>query len=124
MHHPRYSSGAEHGSQAAMAPFWQIAIDHHVDLALAGHEHDFERFARMDATGHPSSTGLISFVVGTGGKSLYPLRARLPGSAYYENTQFGVLELWLGDSGFAWEFRTVGASPTGVVRDSGSASCL
>lgn len=124
MHHPRYSSGARHGSDSAMAPFWQIAIDHHVDLALAGHEHDYERFVRMDAHGHYSATGMVSFVVGTGGKSLYSLRARLPGSAYYENTEFGVLLLWLGAHGFAWQFRTIGPDATGVVRDTGSGSCL
>jgi acid phosphatase type 7 len=123
MHHPRYSSGSVHGSEPAMASFWQIAINHHVDLALAGHEHDYERFVRMDAHGHRSPTGMVSFVVGTGGKSLYALRARLPGSAYFENTEFGVLLLWLGADGFTWQFRTIGPDPTGVVRDTGSGSC-
>lgn len=123
MHYPRYSSGSVHGSQASMTPFWQIAIDHHVDLALAGHEHDYERFVAMDAHGHATPAGMVSFVVGTGGKSLYSLRKRLPGSAAYENTEFGVLVLWLGAAGFAWEYRTIGDNPTGVVRDSGSGAC-
>lgn len=123
MHFPRYSSGAVHGSQSSMAPFWQIAVDHHVDLALAGHEHDYERFVAMDAHGHRSPDGIVSFVVGTGGKSLYGLRKRLPGSAYYENTQFGVLVLWLGTDSFSWQFRTVGDTPTGVVRDAGTSRC-
>lgn len=91
-------------ARIAMAPFWRI-IDHHVDLALAGHEQDYERFARMDAHAHRSPTGTASFVVGTGGKSLYGLGARLAGSAYYENTEFGVLLLWLGAQGFTWQFR-------------------
>jgi len=119
MHHPRYSSGAEHGSNPAMAGFWRIADDHGVDLALAGHDHDYERFHRMDAYGHRTSTGIVGFVSGTGGKSLYGLGTRVPGSAYFQSSRFGVLVLWLGDGGFAWRYRTV----DGVVRDAGDASC-
>src|SRR3954452_25464060 len=101
----------------------KIAIDHHVDLAPGGHEHDYERFARMDAHAHRSPTGMGSFVVGTVGKSLYGLGARLMGSAYYENTEFGVLLLRLCAQGFIWQFSTIGPDATGVVRDSGSGSC-
>jgi hypothetical protein len=119
MHHPRYSSGDEHGSDPVMAPFWRIAYAHHVDLALAGHDHDYERFYRMDGDGHRRSDGLVSFVSGTGGKSLYGLGTRAPGSAYFQSTDFGVLTLWLGDGGFAWKYRTI----AGDVRDAGNASC-
>jgi hypothetical protein len=123
MHHARFSSGAEHGSSPAMAGFWRIADNHGVDLVLAGHDHDYERFVRMDADGHRTRTGMASFVVGTGGKSFYPLGTRLPGSAYFQNTRFGVLKLWLGDGGYAWQYRTVGNGGAGDVRDSGDGSC-
>lgn len=123
MHHPRFSSGAEHGSDPTMAGFWRIADNHGVDLVLTGHDHDYERFVRMDADGHQTRTGMASFVVGTGGKSHYPLGTRLPGSAYFDNTHFGVLRLWLGDGGYAWQFRTVGTGGTGDVRDTGNESC-
>jgi len=119
MHHPRYSSGDEHGSDPSMASFWRIARRHHVDLALAGHDHDYERFLRMDADGHRDAAGLVSFVSGTGGKSLYRLGTRAPGSAYFQSTDFGLLTLWLGDGGFAWKYRTI----SGDVRDAGDASC-
>jgi len=119
LHHPRYSSGDEHGSDPAMAGFWRIADNHGVDLALAGHDHDYERFVRMDADGHRSPTGIMSFVSGTGGRSLYGRGAPAPGSAYFQSARFGVLVLWLGDGGFAWRYRTI----DGVVRDAGDASC-
>ena len=119
LHHPRYSSGEEHGSDPAMAGFWRIADNHGVDLALAGHDHDYERFYRMDADGHRAANGITGFVSGTGGKSLYGLGTRAPGSAYFQSSRFGVLVLWLGDGGFAWRYRTV----DGVVRDAGDASC-
>jgi hypothetical protein len=118
LHFPRYSSG-EHGSTASMARFWRIAYRHGADLALAGHDHDYERFVPMDGDGHRVGDGLTSFVVGTGGKSLYARSAVAPGSAYFRNDQFGVLVLRLGDGEFGWKFRTIG----GAVRDAASASC-
>src|SRR3954453_8373380 len=92
-------------ARIAMAPFWRI-IDHHVDLALAGHEQDYERFARMDAHAHRSPTGTASFVVGTGGKSLYGLG--VPGSPGRRNTRTpSSVCCGYGSArrGFTWQFR-------------------
>jgi len=119
MHHPRYSSGLEHGSDAGMARFWTIAYRHHVDLALAGHDHDYERFAAMDGYAHLRSDGLLSFVVGTGGRSLYEKGRTAPGSRYYRADRFGVLLLTLGKGAFSWGFHVAG----GGVRDTGSHRC-
>lgn len=119
MHHARFSSGLEHGSDPSMAGFWRIADNHGVDLALAGHDHDYERFRRLDADGHLTSRGMVSFVAGMGGKSHYHRGELAPGSAYFNGRAFGVLVLHLGDGGFAWRFRTT----QGDVRDKGIASC-
>jgi acid phosphatase type 7 len=120
MHHPRYSSGFEHGSDDGLAAFWQIAYDHHVDLALAGHDHDYERFAPMDAHRRVRPRrGITSFVVGTGGRSLYHLGKREVGSRYFRADRFGVLLLRLGDGAFSWKFRTIG----GATRDAGARNC-
>lgn len=120
MHHPRYSSGSEHGSDPSMRRFWDVATAHHVDVALAGHDHDYERFARLDGSGYPTQDGLLSFVSGAGGKSLYPLADRHPASRYADDTRFGVLVLSLGVGEFGWKYKTI----DGVVRDSGSRSCV
>ena len=72
MHHPRYSSGSRTAPATLVAPFWRVAYGHGVDLALAGHDHDYERFAKMDGDSHLRGDGIASFVVGTGGKSLRP----------------------------------------------------
>ncbi len=120
MHHPRYSSGLEHGSDASLAPFWEIAYAHRVDLALAGHDHDYERFAPMDAHRHlRAKRGITSFVVGTGGKSLYHRGRKAAGTRYFRADRFGVLVLSLGDGSFSWRFRTI----TGQARDAGSRTC-
>jgi acid phosphatase type 7 len=119
MHHPRYSSSVEHGDQDEVRPLWEVALRHHADLALAGHDHDYERFEPMDADGHRTPDGMTSFVVGTGGKSLYEEGDPDPGSVLFSARRAGVLDLVLGAGRFAWRFRDV----DGRVVDSGVRRC-
>jgi hypothetical protein len=119
MHHPRFSSGKEHGSNAAMKPFWDLAQRYGADLVLAGHDHDYERFRVQDSSGHADPEGMQELVVGTGGKSLYPRGVRAPGSLVFENDTFGVLKLTLRPLGWSWQFRDTALR----VIDSGSATC-
>ena len=111
-HHPRYSSG-RHGTDARTDPLWRALAAANADLVLSGHDHDYERRAPVD--------GIRSFVVGTGGRSLYEL-AR-PAAAQTElraNRSYGLLALELGDGGYAWRFVTAaGASLT----DAGAGTC-
>jgi hypothetical protein len=119
MHHPRFSSGGEHGSSRAMKPFWQIAYEHGADVALAGHDHDQERFVPMTPGGVADPDhGIQQFVSGGGGRSLYPKGTTVAGSAYFRSA-FGVLELTLSHNAYSWRF----LSPKLRVRDSGSAAC-
>ncbi len=118
-HHPRYSSGSEHGSDPTMNRFWRPALRHHVDVALAGHEHSYERFVPMKADGTPATNGIQSFVSGLGGKSLYPFGARQPGSRARYDGSAGVLAMKLGKHRYAWQFMAI----TGKVIDSGIRSC-
>ncbi len=121
MHQPRFSSGFEHGNDPAVAPLWRVAYRHRNDLVLSGHDHDYERFVRMDAVGHlKPRRGMTEIVAGTGGASLYHLGTRKRGSVYYQARQFGVLELLLRPRSFSWAFRTI----DGQTPDSGSRRCL
>lgn len=119
MHHPRYSSDSQHGDESFVRPFWEVAIEHGADLALAGHAHDYERFRPMDGDGNLTSTGMVSFVVGTGGKSLYDSDGPREGSVIFSNDRAGVLALKLGDRRFGWTFKNV----DGESVDSGIQSC-
>jgi hypothetical protein len=121
MHHPRYSSGTdtEHGDRPEVRPLWEVAFLHHADLALAGHEHQYQRFRAMDADGHLTDAGLVSFVVGTGGKSLYEEGPREKGEVLSYNHRAGVLDLKLGKAGFGWRFRNV----DGKTIDKGVQAC-
>ena len=60
------------GAQCAFAPY-DIAnqVVDGFDVVVNGHDHDYERFAPMDAAGNPDSAGGVrEFVVGTGGAVL------------------------------------------------------
>lgn len=110
-HHPRFSSGL-HGSNADYAPFWSLLADAKADVVLQGHDHDYERFAPRQ--------GIRSFVVGTGGRSLYPFLLPRPGSVVRNDDTYGVLQLTLRPAGYDWVFRPVAG---GAFRDAGRSSC-
>jgi acid phosphatase type 7 len=118
LHHPLYSSGA-HGNNPVVRRFWRIAVRHRTDVALAGHDHDYERFRRMDADGNVARRGMASFVAGTGGKSLYQAGPKRRGSVVFDNHRAGVLALRLGQGEYAWKFRTI----DGRLVDQGVGSC-
>ena len=118
MHQPTFSSGG-HGDIASSAPFFSILDAHDVEVALAGHDHVYERFSKMHVSGAVSARGVQSFVVGTGGKELGSFRREHRGSRFRE-TRFGALFLRLGDGTYSWKFRAT----NGVVRDSGAARCM
>jgi hypothetical protein len=110
-HQPRYSSGL-HGSDLAYQPFWDILARAGADVVLAGHDHDYERFAPIQ--------GIREFVVGTGGASHYPVLWPRRGSVVHDDHTFGVLRLGLGTGGYTWKFLPVAGS---TFTDAGSAPC-
>jgi len=120
-HHPRFNSGAEHGNDLNVAPFWQALYDFHADVILNGHEHVYERFAPQNPSGVADANGIRQFTVGTGGKSHYPFSTTIqPNSERRDASSYGVLKLTLHASTYDWQFVPVaGASFT----DSGTGTC-
>ncbi len=120
-HFPRFSSGL-HGSYAGAQTLWATLSAAGVDVALAGHDHDYERFAPMDAAGAPDpANGVREFVVGTGGYSHYPFPgAPLPTTEVRNAQAFGVLKLTLHPTSYDWEFVPVAGQ---TFTDSGSTAC-
>jgi acid phosphatase type 7 len=118
-HEPRWSSGSHHGSNSDVQPWWEAAVNGGVDIVLSAHDHEYERFARLDDSGDVTSTGgTREFVVGTGGNDLYGFATPLTGSEV-RIAEHGVLFLTLGATSYSWEFRDV----NGDVLDSGSTAC-
>jgi hypothetical protein len=118
-HHPRYSSG-EHGDTAAVWPFWRALYDHHADVVLAGHDHGYERFAKIRPDGTRDADGIRSWVVGTGGKSLYAFGKPDRNSLVRYSGGFGVLKLRLGKDGYRWRFL---GEPGSTFSDTGTGTC-
>ncbi len=111
-HHPRWSSGL-HGDTAEMQPLWALLARFDADVVLSGHDHDYERFAPID--------GIREFVVGTGGRSHYPLRPfRRASSVVADALTFGVLRLTLRPGSYSWRFLPAAGS---TFTDEGSGRC-
>jgi acid phosphatase type 7 len=120
-HHPRWSSGTEHGGSNSVSPFWTLLYDSGAELVLNGHEHNYERFAPQDPSGHADAArGIVEIVAGTGGHSLYHLGSPEPNSVARNDSTFGVLELTLHPSSYDFEFRPISGD---TFTDSGSVSC-
>ena len=101
-HHPRWSGG-RHDSQEFMDPVWRLLAEERVDVVLAAHDHNYQRFFKLDADGERAEDGVRSFVVGTGGASHYEtddVAHRVSAS----DDLYGVLELTLRPESYDFEF--------------------
>ncbi len=114
-HHPLQTSGNYAGDadvQANARPLWRIADAGGVDIVLNGHDHLYERFAKLG--------GVQEFLVGTGGKSHYYAKSRQPGSRSLIDGRYGVLKLTMkSHQKYSWTFLTT----SGAARDRGHGRC-
>jgi len=119
-HHPRWSSGL-HGSSPKVDPLWRALVAGGADLLLSGHDHHYERFAPLSAAGaRDERRGVRQFIVGTGGRSLYPVGFAKRGSEVRQASSFGVLELTLYADRYDWRFVPV---DNGGFTDAGTGRC-
>ena len=119
-HQPRFSSG-RHGDEPRVDALWRTVAEEGVDVVLSGHDHLYERFGTVDGGGEPSERGVRSFVVGTGGGELTPVRDVKPASEYRDASQFGVLSLDLREGSYDWRF--VPSGSTQDRSDAGTGIC-
>jgi len=121
MHYARFSSGSVHGSYSAVQPLWQALYDYGAEIAIAGHDHEYERFAPQTPDGHlDTARGIRAFVVGTGGGGLYSFGTPLLNSQVRNSNTWGVLKLTLADGSYSWEFVPITGQ---TFTDSGSGTC-
>ncbi len=120
-HHPLFSSGP-HGNDGQSYYIWQILYNHHVEIVINGHDHDYERFAPQTPDGVADSVnGIQEFVVGTGGAPLYGWGTIRANSVVRSNSAYGVLKLTLrSNNNYSWEFVP---TPGVTFTDSGSGTC-
>jgi len=120
-HHPRFSSGSPHGNQLHMRRLFKLLHAHGTDVAIAAHDHIYERFAPPDAEKRADPKGIRQFVAGTGGAKLYDIGPIRLNSEARNAADHGVLKLTLQPQGYAWEFVPIAG---GKFRDRGSGKCL
>ncbi len=119
-HEPRWSSGATHGSSTKVQTLWSTLYNAGAELIINGHDHEYERFAPMNASGAAVSSGMREFVVGTGGGSLYHFGTILPASQVHNSSTYGVLKLTLNPTSYSWQFIPIAGK---TFTDSGTTSC-
>ena len=105
-HHPRWSGG-QHDSQEFVQPLWEVLANGGVDLVLAAHDHNYQRFFKLDAQGDRDEEGIRSFVVGTGGASHYETD-EVEDRVRAEDEMFGVLKLILRPTSYDFAFLPTG----------------
>lgn len=125
LHHPLF--GSEPWPNGVflyqLQPLWELLDAQGVDIALSGHEHNYQRFEPMDAFGRLSQDGMVQFVVGTGGSTY----GELPGGQAARNRvagqdrSYGVLRLTLREG--SADFAFVPASGERAYSDAGTIAC-
>ena len=111
IHHPFVSRGTYSPGIANMKAFFERLYAARVDLLLTGHDHNYQRYAPMDATQAPQGDGVRQVIVGTGGRNLGPTTfGAHPLLQASRGSTFGVLRLDLTPVDFAAQFVPVAGS--------------
>jgi hypothetical protein len=117
-HEPRWATGGNASNYSAL---WSDLVAAHATLSLHGHEHDYERYPPLNASGSATPGGVAEIIVGSGGVNHEGPSAG-PGPAFpaaTDGSHFGVLALTLHAGSADYAFRTT----DGAVRDPGTLAC-
>ncbi|MBA3867833.1 MAG: metallophosphoesterase [Anaerolineae bacterium] len=121
MHAPRYSIGSEGGTEP-VAPMWALLVNNQADIFLTGHDHNYQRWQPLDASGNFNPEGITQFVVGSGGHGIRPFVSSdtrmVKGIDDVQETP-GALRLQLYSDRATFEY----INAAGLVLDSGEIPC-
>jgi hypothetical protein len=120
-HHPLFNIGPE-GSAKGMTDIWALMAKYSVSIVINGHDHDYQRWVPLDATGQPDPNGITEFVAGVGGHGLQKITKTDSRVAYSNDLNpqaFGVLELSLTSNKAAYNY----VNSTGSKLDTGVITC-
>ena len=119
-HHPIASSG-QHGNDARARPIFALFDAQGGDLVLNGHDHDYERFTKINSSGQVSASGVRQIIVGTGGTNLRGQGFVQPGSEVRNFNTHGIVDINLSSTSYSGKF--VPAPGFGSFTDSFSGTC-
>jgi PKD repeat protein len=117
-HHPLVSRGNYTG-YAQVKPFWDRLYAAHADLVLVGHDHNYQRYAKMNPNQAAAADGIRQVLVGTGGRAFYPLSGTHALLQASNDNTHGVLKLTLTATGYTGEF----VPSDGTFTDTFSGTC-
>jgi hypothetical protein len=119
-HHPRFSVGNYAPGDTSVQALYQALQDFKADLIIVGHDHNYQRWAPMTASGVKDPVnGVRQILVGTGGRAFYAVGSSPNVERTNANT-WGILKLTLSPSDYTWQFLPVAGS---TFTDSGTTAC-
>jgi len=125
-HHPVLTAGP-HANDVDMIPIWQALWDAGADLVVSGHDHSYQRYARLDRDANGvDAGGMRQIIVGTGGKGMTATTRAdtTPGLEVLEDgtgvDNFGVIKLTLHADSYDWQFVPIAGT---TFTDSGNEAC-
>lgn len=118
-HHPFISRGKYNG-YATLKPVFDRLYAARADLALVGHDHNYQRWAPMDGSQTAQADGVREVIVGTGGAELVAVTRTHPLLRASQGHTFGVLRLDLTATGYDASFVPIAGK---TWTDSFSDSC-
>ncbi|MDQ6838685.1 MAG: hypothetical protein M3137_10220, partial [Actinomycetota bacterium] len=117
-HEPRWASGGA-GNDDSYAAFWNDLVSAHAALVLNGHDHFYQHFGSMDASGNATTSGVSEFIVGTGGEDHGKIGPPTPTVVAQDGNDFGALKMTLHAASASYAMQTT----SGGIVDSGSVAC-
>jgi subtilisin-like proprotein convertase family protein len=102
-HHPLVSRGHYTGYDQ-VKPFWDALYAAKADLVLVGHDHNYQRYGKMNPNQAAASDGIRQVLIGTGGRAFYGLNGSHPLLEASNASTHGVLKLSLSATGYTGEF--------------------
>ena len=109
-HRARHSASTRHGDEGDVDALW-TPLKGRAAAVVAAHDHDMQRLMPID--------GIVPFVSGAGGASLYEIDRSDPRLAFGDDENVGALRLELRPGRARWAFVTA----AGETIDSGSTTC-
>ncbi|MDC8014533.1 proprotein convertase P-domain-containing protein [Tahibacter soli] len=102
-HHPLVSRG-NYSGYSQVKPFWDALYAAKADLVLVGHDHNYQRYGKMNPSQAAASDGIRQVLVGTGGRAFYGLSGTHPLLEKSNANTWGVLKLTLTATGYTGDF--------------------
>jgi hypothetical protein len=121
MHHPAFSVGNKDITDR-IAALWPVLVQHGVDVMLAAHDHNYQRWKPMDANGNVNAAGTTHFVLGAGGHGVTSFErtdSRLAAGADDSPRAYGALYMEMYPDGMVYRYYNY----NNAVLDSGSVAC-